>query len=981
MSTRSRKRRNRPSAEGALPRTGHVARTGAVAVALGIGAAIVTSPGVAWADDPEPSTPPNSTSAESSTDSEPNLLESTPTPTESGSSTGPALPRALGALPSTLDRFTSSSENVIRRLGVIVRSSGGFHAPDRRPAGRPTDELAGGDDPSEELDAEEPAPSKSKSALPKIEGLQVDPSAVSDPIDAVVRQHAEVTKAFDAVTSSGAQVLQSLSIREVETPALFGAMQATASPLHAPVETPEESNPLDEVTVCLCGALNQVFSVVSTIGNAIAPILLGIVNTPAPEDPSENPLLWAVVGWVRRQTDEVLTLPPVVEAISTATSIGQQLYTAVLTCGRPATELPAEFERTVVVSGLEEPTDFRFLPVPEGSNERVIIAEKTGAIRVYELSDTPTEPVTITVLPTRSESEKGLTGIELDPDLTVDEHGVINGYVYVAYTGADNHDRLSRLTIVNNAVTEETEIMYSPEEAGLIHHGGELAIGPDGMLYWGTGDNSLSTNAQDLTNIHGKIMRIDPETLEAPPDNPFVGVTLDDGSTPVPEIYAYGFRNPFRFTFAPDGQMLVGDVGNTAWEELNVVVPGGNYGWPGAEGTCTNCGYVNPIYTYAHLPEQSNAGSITSVLVYDATGEGFSDEYQGKVFIADYTLGWVKVLTFDDDYTTLISEQTFDSDAGTAVKLLQGPDGNIYQLNIYPGELSRIAPSDGNRAPTAVITSSPTNGSSPLVVEFFGQDSTDPEGVPLTYHWDFGDGTTSTQANPTKTFTTPTGEPVHYDVTLTVSDGVHTDQTTQRITVGSTAPVAKITSPVTNSKYDAGDVITFTGTGEDAEDDPSELQYEWTVVFHHAEHVHPFEQGIDGPSGSVTIPRDPHNVPDSFYRITLTVTDSSGLSSTDSVDVHPNLVEMTFTSDEPGATYTIDGQPHTETYTETGVVGVERVIGAPAQDGYQFDGWSDGGAQTHTITTPAANSTYTAYFTAVPTGAAAPGSQDAAVSL
>lgn len=206
-------------------------------------------------------------------------------------------------------------------------------------------------------------------------------------------------------------------------------------------------------------------------------------------------------------------------------------------------------------------------------------------------------------------------------------------------------------------------------------------------------------------------------------------------------------------------------------------------------------------------------------------------------------------------------------------------------------------------------------------------------------------------------------------MTLTVSDGVNTDQTTQRITVGSTAPTAKITSPVMNSKYDAGDVITFTGTGEDAEDDASELQYEWTVVFHHAEHVHPFEQGITGDSGSVTIPRDPHNVADSFYRITLKVTDSSGLSSTDSVDVKPNLVNLTFTSNEPGATYTIDGQPHTGTYTETGVVGVERIIGAPAQDGYVFDNWSDDGAQQHTITTPATATTYTANFTVVPTAA------------
>ena len=133
------------------------------------------------------------------------------------------------------------------------------------------------------------------------------------------------------------------------------------------------------------------------------------------------------------------------------------------------------------------------------------------------------------------------------------------------------------------------------------------------------------------------------------------------------------------------------------------------------------------------------------------TGQTFGPSYQNKVFIADYALGWIKELTFDADFTSVVSERMFDDQAGTTVKLAQGPDGNIYQLTIYPGELSVIAPSGGNRAPTAVITATPSNGLAPLAVNFSSQGSSDPDpDTTLTYAWDFGDGTTSTAANPSQ---------------------------------------------------------------------------------------------------------------------------------------------------------------------------------------------------------------------------------------
>ena len=610
--------------------------------------------------------------------------------------------------------------------------------------------------------------------------------------------------------------------------------------------------------------------------------------------------------------------------------------------------LPADFERTELVTGLDQPTAFRQMP-----DGRIFIAEKGGAIKVYEDDHLNPQPViTLVVLKTDTDEERGLLGIEPDPNFET------NGYLYVAYTSAGNHDRLSRVTVQGDTADPASEVVLleSTQAGNIYHHGGEVRFGPDGKLYWGMGMNTDNANSQNLTNVHGKIMRLNVDG-SAPADNPFL-------TTPnaVPQIWAYGLRNPFRFTFTPNNKLLAADVGGDKWEELDIVTRGGNYGWPLAEGTCATCAFINPIYTYAHTAPPEKAGSITAAMVY--TGDTFPAKYKNKVFIADYALGFIRDLTFDSDYSTFIEEETFDADAGTVVQLEQGQDGNIYQLNIYPGVLSRISPSGGNRAPKAVIAATPSNGLAPLNVAFSSAGSNDPDGTPLTYAWNFGDGTTSTAANPQKTYTA-NGT---YTATLTVSDGAKTDQATQKITVGSTVPIATIISPTSQSKYNAGDTISFSGTGSDAEDSAlPDSAFTWKVVFHHAQHTHPFRDNIVGKTGSFQIPRSSDNIATTWYRIELTVTDSSGLATTKIVDVYPNLVNLTFTSNYPDATYTVDGIPRQGTTTESAVVGVERAVGAPSpqytQDSqYIYNNWSDGQAQNHTITTLGTDATYTVNF-------------------
>jgi hypothetical protein len=177
-----------------------------------------------------------------------------------------------------------------------------------------------------------------------------------------------------------------------------------------------------------------------------------------------------------------------------------------------------------------------------------------------------------------------------------------------------------------------------------------------------------------------------------------------------------------------------------------------------------------------------------------------------------------------------------------------------------------------------------------------------------------------------------------------------------------------ILTPVNESHYNAGDLISFSANATDAEDGTlPDSAYEWRVVFHHADHIHPYVDSVIGPNGTVLLATSDHNVSTTWYEITVTVTDSSGLSTTKSVDINPNLITLTFDSNEPGAIYTVDGVPHIGTFSQQAVVGVVRYLDAASpQTGTAgqllFNSWSDGQEQQHQISTPATDTTYTVYF-------------------
>jgi len=449
------------------------------------------------------------------------------------------------------------------------------------------------------------------------------------------------------------------------TPASAPRSQAARA---KPVATATSANSIvSDVTACACNLLKTV----ATYGA----LFVSELRPPSIPAPPPDPFgAWAVLGWVRKQAEDaveqIAAQPVVKQVVQAVERFAERTYDAIMACGT-APNGPPVFERTPLASGLSSPTDFVVLP-----DGRILITEKAGAIRLYQNGALSSDP--LLVLPTRTEGERGLLGIAADP------HFADNGFIYVAYTTTDAHYQLSRYTVTADGIDPDSvkPLFRSVDEEANNHQGGELLFGPDGKLYWGIGDNTVGANAQDLTNIHGKILRLNPLDGSAPQDNPFV-------NTPgaVPQIWAYGLRNPFRIEFTPDGRLLAGDVGQNAVEELDLITKGGNYGWPGAEGFCASCTSINPIYTYDH---STGNAAITSVLLY--AGDAFGPSYQNTVFIADYIRGWIKVLTFNSTYTTLLGVATFDNTAGSTVKLAEGPDGSIYQLTIFPGELSVLTP-------------------------------------------------------------------------------------------------------------------------------------------------------------------------------------------------------------------------------------------------------------------------------------------------
>ncbi len=619
----------------------------------------------------------------------------------------------------------------------------------------------------------------------------------------------------------------------------------------------------------------------------------------------------------------------------------------------PAATVPSGFTDSTIASGLSSPTAMELLP-----DGRILVAEQGGNLRVVKNNALLATPfLTVSV---NSSGERGLIGVTIDPNFAT------NGFVYVYYTtsGAPIHNRISRFTASggNPDVSTGTETILVDLDnlsAATNHNGGALHFGPDGKLYVAVGDNATGANAQSMSTRHGKILRYNADGT-IPSDNPFFATATGANRA----IWALGLRNPFTFAFqSGTGFMYINDVGQSTWEEVNEGLAGANYGWPTSEGFpgCTPA-FTCPDYVYDH----SLGCAITGGAFYNPTTSTFPAGYAGRYFFAEYCSNWIRYIDPANPPANNAAT-SFASGVSNPVDLRVAADGSLYYLARGAGSVGRIQYT-ANEPPS--ITQHPSNQTVP--VNTTAVFTVSASGTPtLTYQWqkNLVDIPGATSATLTLNNVPLADNGAQYRCVVTNGFGFANSNPATLTVTTNTAPTATITLPAAGAHYNAGQTITYAGTGTDTEDVTIPASgFTWQVDFHHDAHTHPFIAPTSGATGgSFVIPNTGETSANVWYRIHLTVRDSGSLTHSTFRDVVPNTATITLASNPTGLQLTLDGQPVTAPNAGASVVGMQRTIGAPLQQSlggttYQFVSWSDGGARDHTIATPASNTTVTANY-------------------
>jgi hypothetical protein len=346
----------------------------------------------------------------------------------------------------------------------------------------------------------------------------------------------------------------------------------------------------------------------------------------------------------------------------------------------------------------------------------------------------------------------------------------------------------------------------------------------------------------------------------------------------------------------------------------------------------------------------------------------FPSSFVGKYFYADYCSNWIRVYDPATD-----TSAAFATSVSAPVDLRVGNDGALYYLARGAGQVGRIRFS-GSQAPA--ITTHPVSQTRSV-----GQSVTfsvvASGAAPLSYQWQRNATNIPGATLPSFTISSVTtgDNGAVFRVIVTNAFGSTTSNNATLTVTTNTAPTANITAPAVGTLYSGDQVINYSGTGTDTQDGTLPASaFTWRVDFHHDTHIHPFIPDTSGArSGSFRIPTTGETSANVWYRVHLTVRDSGGLTNEVVRDVNPRTVTLSLATNPTGLQVTLDGQPMTTPLNVTGVVGIERSLGvvSPQTSGgttYVFSSWSDGGAATHTISTPAANTTYTASYAASSSG-------------
>lgn len=345
------------------------------------------------------------------------------------------------------------------------------------------------------------------------------------------------------------------------------------------------------------------------------------------------------------------------------------------------TPTPSEFvlKTQEIANGLSNPV---YLTAPTG-DARLFVVEQNGRIRIIENGQLVATPFLDISSRITSGGERGLLSVAFHPQYKT------NGFFYVYYTGLSGEVHVSRFTVtanpeVANAASEKT-LLTVPHPRG-NHNGGLAVFGPDGYLYLGLGDGGgggdPDLNGQNTNALLGKILRIDVNSGDPyaiPSSNPFAGRT-----NAKQEVWAYGVRNPWRFSFdRTTGLFYLADVGQDRIEEVDVVpasTAGVNYGWNITEGSscyatsnCNKAGIQLPVLEYDH---SNGACSVTGGYVYRGTA---MPELAGHYFYSDYCAGFLKSFSYSNGAAS--NERTWDvGSLGNVLSFGEDSSGELYLL-------------------------------------------------------------------------------------------------------------------------------------------------------------------------------------------------------------------------------------------------------------------------------------------------------------